>query len=437
MAPFPESESMTIKRLEVALRKKDMQLLKDGAYKLHEKFHTGHRFEFISELEQILKYVQEHDIPQEIKEILCPTIEEILTPDSTNLNIQNNIPQIPQEQAQSAAIETSESAPKGDTIIKDEDIKLQGKAYEEYMASLTQKEPVMFEEEFAKNDTQASSFEEIKPPAPEPKTDNVLLFYDDNSTDINYAEIKNYRNRLNNLFSMQNSEGDYSLLREIAALNNIVDTKIYDIDKIFAMLKTSKSNVSFVTTSQSQELTKILCDKKINFEIPYVQKITQEENSGASFSFIPILGLSNIFVCSHCNLRSLKTDFCTKTLSVQCPNCDSAAFPDLYAINSYNPDCNPVFWHRAFSAFVKSKIWIIINPPLDENKEVIFDFVKTACECCMPDKIYLFSKENDKREFYINMFTKILPDTDIRADFSNIEQLCAVYIREQIRDKQQ
>ena len=50
MAPFPESESMTIKRLEVALKKKDMHLLKDGAYKLHEKFHTGHRFEFITEL---------------------------------------------------------------------------------------------------------------------------------------------------------------------------------------------------------------------------------------------------------------------------------------------------------------------------------------------------------------------------------------------------
>ena len=441
MAPFPESESMTIKRLEVALRKKDMQLLKDGAYKLHEKFHTGHRFEFISELEQILKYVQEHDIAQEIKEILCPTIEEILAPDSTNLNIQNNASQMSQEQTQPDTSAACGQEIQSNAIIKDEDIKLQGRAYEEYMASLTQKEPVMFEESFAENEHQnlntTEPFEKIKTPAIEPKADNILLFYDDNSADINYNEIKNYRNRLNNLFSMHNSEDDYSLLREIAALNNIVDTKIYDIDKVFAMLKTSKSNVSFVTTSQSQELTKILCDKKINFEIPYVQKIAQEENNSASFSFIPMLGLSNIFVCSHCNLRSLKTDFCTKTLSVQCPNCDSAAFPDLYAINSYNPDCNPIFWHRAFGAFVKSKIWIIINPPLDENKEVIFDFVKTACECSTPDKIYLFSKENDKKEFYINMLAKMLPSAAIRTDFSNMEQLCALYIREQMRNKQQ
>ena len=47
MAPFPETEIMTIKRLEVALRRADYKLLKEGAYKLHEKFHGGHRFEYI------------------------------------------------------------------------------------------------------------------------------------------------------------------------------------------------------------------------------------------------------------------------------------------------------------------------------------------------------------------------------------------------------
>ena len=75
MAPFPESESMTIKRLEVAIRKKDMHLLKDGAYKLHEKFHTGHKFEFISQLEQIYEYVKNHDIPEEIKDMVALKLE--------------------------------------------------------------------------------------------------------------------------------------------------------------------------------------------------------------------------------------------------------------------------------------------------------------------------------------------------------------------------
>ena len=385
MAPFPESESMTIKRLEVAIRKKDMNLLKDGAYKLHEKFHTGHRFEFLSELEQILEYVKTSDIPLEVTEILCPTIEEILN--------SGNIQDEPQTQIE----------------LRDEDIKLQGEAYENYMAQqgmqIEEKDPEpklseIQDFEHFQNVQPVQTFKEV--PVEE---DKILLFYDDNSQDINYNEIKNYRNRLNMLFASQNNQDDYNLLKEIAVLNNLVDTKILDVDKALNMLKTLKSDVSFVTTSQSQELTKILVEKEINFDIPFVKKINNNTNETRNkFDFIPMLGLSNIFVCSNCNSRSLKTDFSTKTLSVQCPNCDSAAFPDLYAINSYNPDCNPIFWQRAFRAFVQSNIWIIINPPLDENKEIIFDFIKTVSECSKPKRVYLFSKENDKREFYKNIF---------------------------------
>ena len=419
MAPFPESESMTIKRLEVALRKKDMHLLKDGAYKLHEKFHTGHRFEFLLELKQILDYVKNNDIPQEIKDILCPTIEEIINVKNTQ---QEEILQ---------------------PVVKEEDLRLQGPVYEEYMAEQeAQKEladdivntPV--QNDFVHFETPVSIKEDLAKEESEIKTENILFFYDDNSGDINYNEIKNYRNRLNNLFSSQNHQDDYNLLKEIAVINNLVDTKIYDIDKILNMLKTSKCNVSFVTTSQSQDLTKILKEKEIDFEIPFVKKIEKNKQENKKpFDFIPMLGLSNIFVCSNCNSRNLKTDFSTKTLSVQCPNCDSASFPDLYAINSYNPDCNPIFWQRAFKAFVKSDIWVIVNPPLDENKEIIFDFIKTVCDCSNPKKIYLFSKENDKREFYKNMFLKIFPDTEVFSSFLNVEQLCREFIRTQIANR--
>ena len=86
-------------------------------------------------------------------------------------------------------------------------------------------------------------------------------------------------------------------------------------------------------------------------------------------------------------------------------------------------------------AFIKSKIWIIVNPPLDENKEIIFDFIKTASECSTPEKIYIYTKENDKKEFYTNLFAKTLPNTQLYKDFFNIEELCANYIREQITDK--
>ncbi|MBR3604727.1 MAG: hypothetical protein IKL52_01710 [Candidatus Gastranaerophilales bacterium] len=86
MAPFPEAEIMTIKRLEVALRKMDYKLLKDGAYKLHEKFHSGHRFEYIDLLKEIFWEVTENEqIPSDVKDILCPTIEDILIESGVDL----------------------------------------------------------------------------------------------------------------------------------------------------------------------------------------------------------------------------------------------------------------------------------------------------------------------------------------------------------------
>ena len=418
MAPFPESESMTIKRLEVALRKRDMQLLKDGAYKLHEKFHTGHKFEFLSELEQILDYVKVANVPSEIMEILYPTIEEIINQETYKTNEKDALQ------------------------LGDEDIKLQGPAYEEYMAQQQlQTEDIPLQEEIVEQNDK-EDFKHFETPIvtlkqtehkPYDETDNIVFFYDDNSSDVNYREIKNYRNKLNNLFSSQTQKDDCNILKEIALINNLVDTKIFDIDKILNMLKTSKNDVSFVTTCQSQYLTKLLQDLGINFKIPFVQKSEKNADENQKvFDFIPMLGLSNIFVCSNCNSRNLKADFSVKTLSMQCPNCDSAAFPDLYAINSYNPDCNPIFWQRAFKAFIKSNIWIIVNPPLDENKEIIFDFIKTIADCAEPERVYLFSKENDKREFYRNLFLKSFPSKEIISNFQNIEQLCQEFIRIQI-----
>ena len=79
MTPFPEAEDMTVKRLYVALKRSDMQLLQMGAHKLHEKFYTGYKFELLDDLRQILSYVEEQQIPSDIKELLTTTINNILS----------------------------------------------------------------------------------------------------------------------------------------------------------------------------------------------------------------------------------------------------------------------------------------------------------------------------------------------------------------------
>ena len=89
MTPFPEAEIMTIKRLEVALRKMDYKLLKDGAYKLHEKYHGGHKFEYLDLLKDIyFEVMQNSQVPRDVRDILCPTIEDILTLEGIDLELQ-------------------------------------------------------------------------------------------------------------------------------------------------------------------------------------------------------------------------------------------------------------------------------------------------------------------------------------------------------------
>ncbi len=541
MAPFPESEDMTIKRIMVALRKNDYQLLKMGTYKLHEKFHTGHEFELVDDLRQILETVEKKQYPPEISDILCSTIKDILSkkamkqiswenqilpsdsgkneaPDILQpVNIQeynlknnqeNDIKELAQainssRQEQSSLAELNRinlnSSISENTNHMPAQPQIQGynnmqsagqmSAQNTYYRPAQQVSPLSTAQTHqtltqpmqttnqveniqtqaigqpemrnagAQNPTAQNAMQNIQqvqsayiqnvqqnstqnlspqgqnetaPAREDGGIKNIAVFYDDFKNDIDFSRVKDYKNNLNLLFSKNASGQDYNILQQISSLTQLLDTDASGIDKIISMLSTSKGKVSFVTASQSQHISRIFCEKNIDFDIPFVKKA---KDKNTAFDLIPMVGATNIFVCSNCNLRTLKTDFNTRTLSVQCPHCDGAAFPDIYAVNSYNPDCNPVFWHRALAALIKSQIWILVNPPLDENKEVIFDFIKTAYETNTPSKIYILSRENDKKEFYRQMFMSINEDCEIKLNFSDQDKLCEEFINEEIIKK--
>lgn len=516
MAPFPESEDMTIKRLVVALRKNDHQLLKMGTYKLHEKFHTGHEFELLDDLRHILKIVEEKKYPPEISDILCSTIKDILSKNAlqkisreneilptesgrnilpqnlqksefqgaptgnayvNTTNTQDDIQELArtinssQSPTNAAAGELLQNA--GQIEIKPVHVQLpEAEKIEEIPPSFSHVNNIYMPQEAQANPQplqqqptmqvqgryqtqqpqiqpvqQAYTAQQVQQPYmaaqavhSEPQAymeqdisvKNVAVFYDDFKNEIDFSKVKDYKNNLNLLFSKNENGQDYNILKQISSLTNTLDTSTTDVDKIVSMLTTSKGKVSFISASQSQNVSKIFVEKNIDFEIPFVKR-AQDKN--ISFDLIPMVGATNIFVCSNCNARTLKTDFNTRTLSVQCPHCDSAAFPDIYAVNSYNPDCNPVFWHRAFAALIKSQIWILVNPPLDENKEIIFDFIKTAYEASKPSRIYILSKENDKKEVYKQLFASVNEKCVVKSSFQDQDKLCEEFINEEIIKK--
>lgn len=436
MTPFPESETMTIKRLEVALRKEDWQLLKDGAYKLHEKFHSGHKFEYIDDLKQVLYTVESNasKIPPDITDILRATIKEIIVKYSDD-----EVPFLKQEDPS--------NPPSGHLISHEEELNLLYPREEEtinpprqeslfsentmqntfeaaqQMAQASQGEIQTYSSPSLHNDSSSSFGDSIR------LKDEVALFYDDTETKIDFSEIKDYRNNLNYLFSKNPQTTDFAILRVIAWINQNVNLPIVGMDEVLSAMANIEGKVSLLTTSQSANIIKALESNNIDYMIPFVKKAKNEENF---YDLIPMLGLSNIFVCSSCNNRFLSH---ADALSLQCPHCSSSAFPDLYAINSYNPDCNPIYWHRAFARLVKARVWVLINPPLDQDKEIVFDLLKTAYSASLPERIYIHSADSDKREFYKRAFININPQCDIKAHYASQTQLCDEFMNIEVAQR--
>ena len=550
MAPFPEAEDMTIKRLYVALKRSDMQLLQMGAHKLHEKFHTGHKFELIDDLKQILSYVEEQNIPNDIKELLTRTISDILngnppyenikekeeniqedgfTPfeeenpvDSYNsefqtqsnynpsyyekieedekqepeqLTLENNFNQdeaikenkednmgpvlfTPQkeEKEETAPIDIIYPNAPDNSLFKNiqhnepvEETKTETPVYS-YEAPVEEKIDNQIEEKFEESsynnseEQQESEYQgqnqdiyrpqegvyqepeqneteqtqekeqnnETETVYEEPKNEiileekvstleNVAVFYDDKATVIDYMQNKLYRSSLD-LIAL-NKEA-YPL--DEASINkNLVDVPTDEIGEILKMLNTIKGQVYFITTSKSENIIKSFIENYINFEIPMVN---ENQTGLKTTKLIPLYGLSNLFVCPKCGYKEYFGGIHNKVLFLQCKKCASVMYPDIYEADNYSTNANPYYWVKAVNSMAHADTWILINPPMENNRGLTFELLKSSFEISKPKTVYILSKETTKKEYYKQIFKEIYPDCDIKADFITQDELCESFI---------
>ena len=61
---------------------------------------------------------------------------------------------------------------------------------------------------------------------------NIAVFYDDFKNDIDFANVKDYKNHLNFLFSKNQNGQDYNILKQISSLTHLLDTDTSDVDKV-------------------------------------------------------------------------------------------------------------------------------------------------------------------------------------------------------------
>lgn len=405
-----ESESMTIKRLEIALRKMDPQLLKTAGYKLHEKFHSGHKFHYIPELRQILNFVETEKIDAEISQLISSTIKEILQKHDGGgknipepITIQNTAPQ--QAEQQGLPVEQHNAI---DNI---------GQTYLEQQTSTDGLIPagVLSADTHSAPQTQYASYTSGSNPK------NIFIYYEEKNSEIDSRLINEYKKTIASNAPVNEAMGC------IKRILNVLNTDLSNLNKIFSTFSTLKNKVSFATASMNSNLFAVLDENSIKFKIPFIC----ENYAAGAWKFLPLFGNANIYECPACGNKFLNKNFEQQSLATLCQKCSEPSFPKLDSGNSLDG----FIMQSAFDALLNSKIWILINPPhlsnpnnSSENLQ-IQNLLSLAYKNSTPEKIYILTQDTERKEFYRQMFAQINENCEIKSNYLTDENFCEDFIK--------
>jgi len=470
MMPFPETEIMTLKRLEVAIRKMDFKLLKDGAYKLHEKYHSGHRFEYTDLLKQIYTNVIENNaVPNDIKDILIPTIEDILSQNQAS-SFSQGLPQaLSQDLSQSILKEQSVNLFQNTKPESFQPASNSISAYEVFngphqlntntdksingnVQKVEQGQPFEFRgqeypsQEYPNQEHITKPFQEFNSLAPIENSQtsqvpseaviqpsllaNVEMQEKKNETWIEekkqIQKIKTIsifygqessKDKIRNILKLKelilkSKEEEISLnetLKLIQEIKTQANTNVSELKNVLEQFRTSKNKVNLITNSQSADLISLL--KEANHSFSFLR-----QNENINLNFIPLFGLSNLFTCCTCRetyLNQKKDE--TFPLILSCPKCKSPMYPTLYAVNDDKMQIDINYYNYAVSNFAKSDIWLLIHPDL--NDTFLLDMLKTVLNLSdTVEEIYILDKDINVKETYKKAFLESSNNRNIKID---------------------
>lgn len=383
MTPFPETEIMTIKRIEVALRKLDFKLLKDGAYKLHEKFHSGYRFEFVDILKDLFTTISKNEnIPSEIKGLLLPTIEDILNKQQETL----------------PSIQTQNQTPLKDTVES------QRQTIEPFKTFDPIAIPSSYETQQI-NQAEILNIEEEKPLVENVIEQNVIaqnnIKFEKPATISVFYGAQNSKEQEERIYQYKKIISENAKVNELADLTyKIVSCEnidITDLSLILNVLKQKNNEVNLLTNSKSEKMVKVLEDSGLDWSL---FDFTKEKKK---VKFYPVLGLNGLFKCKKCKREHFEIWDETMPLSLLCPNCKSPMFIDFAYSNDLDLSINMEYYNSSICALTESKIWLLVNPPVFDK--IIIDMLKSALKISkIVEEIYIVSPSVEILDKYKSVF---------------------------------
>ncbi len=409
MAPFPETEIMTIKRLEVALRRMDFKLLKDGAYKLHEKYHSGYKFEYLDLLKDILAQTTNNaSIPEDIRDVLCPTINDILSDKAFSPEAQNRVSNL-------TSMSYNSSLRDGGTAIvqeKTENDKIS--AFEVFSAPRYEHDtqnsnvtvpittPVVMNEQNTQNQDMQSINTELK---------TISIYYGQDNSPEKIKNILKYKDMIAKF-----DDEHYSIsqiLKLISEINVQSDTNISELKNILDQIKISGNKMSLITNSSSRELIDLFENEQYSYSL-------YDENELNQMTLIPVFGLSNQFLCLNCKEEYIDKNNPVKSLVIECPRCKSPMFPDFYAANKQNNQINMNYYNNALVSLANSKVWVLIHPSTEDKlfSNMLINAFKLNKSI---EKVYILEKDINLRETFRREFASINENVEINVQMTALE----------------
>lgn len=368
---YAESESMALKRLKVALKRKDWQMFDYGLSRMVDLLNAGTKVSELQEWYKILDLTKTEKAPDDLAKKLSQIINSLLTP----------VPSEPHTIIDSAMPQTT-------TITKF-------------------------------NQPKISPSAKVKTP------DTPFVIYIDAITSTEQISlIQKLRHNLNKITIEQDVKLDSNFLTELSKLLKSLDKPNQELNGLETFLNSYPDPGAIITTCQDSEIIKILSKHNIDYSIDDIKKPSTDR----AWKIYPLGGLTSIYWCPSCNTRSFYPNSPNTVISV-CKKCSSAAYPDLYPIASSNPLSNPKLWYLAYEILINSANWLLISPPNINEKQAIGQLISEACNQAIIDNAYIVSNKSEVGTWWRNKLEENISNCNVAPVCFNVEILLNNYIK--------
>lgn len=361
-----ESESMTLKRLEVALKKKNWQLLEYGISKAFELINSGIQIIHIQEWAKLGERAKSMDSSEPLMNQLSEITDRI---------IQNSNPMPDSETIK--AIERNE---------------------------ITSINPVQI-------DTIKQVKKIISPNSSFAVVIDSIISNDDSNTVF----------KLHNAFNMPSIKDDNKI--EIELLNNLAklvksSNRSYEELEGFDKFITSCGRAgTIITTGYNVEVIKILNKCKIDYALENLKK--PETND--FWKLYPLAGLSSTFYCISCNTKVFIEKSGNITLAA-CPNCSSMCYPLLYNVDTPGHQSHPALWYTAYNSLTEANNWLLILQSDMSNKRLALKLIMDAYNKSNNlHNIHIVSSNTKIADYWKNKLGKVSSKATVGAVYFNVD----------------